>query len=235
MNSLFDPIKQSPVLARVAPFAVFVVLTFAQDSFGEGARYWLYLAKTVLGAWMICEVRPAVEEMRWKLSWEAALVGVAVFALWVGLDGHYPPLNDLLQKIGLGSKKSSPAPIWNPNVQFGAGSALAWLFIAVRLGGSALIVPPLEEVFFRSFLYRAIAKKDFQSVPFGAFLWTPFLVTSLLFGLEHHQWLAGILCGFAYQGLVIWKKRLGDAITAHAITNLLLGVWVVWKGAWQFW
>ena len=48
---------------------------------------------------------------------------------------------------------------------------------------------------------------------------------------EYH----GILCGFAYQGLVIWKRRLGDAITAHAITNFSLGVWVVWKGAWQFW
>jgi CAAX prenyl protease-like protein len=63
----------------------------------------------------------------------------------------------------------------------------------------------------------------------------PFVVTSLVFGLEHHEWLAGILCGFAYQGLVIWKGRLGDAVTAHGITNFLLGVWVLWRGAWQFW
>ena len=61
------------------------------------------------------------------------------------------------------------------------------------------------------------------------------MVTPTLFGFEHSQWLAGILCGFAYQGLVIWKQRLGDAVTAHAITNLLLGLWVVWRGAWQFW
>ena len=45
----------------------------------------------------------------------------------------------------------------------------------------------------------------------------------------------GILCGFAFQGLVCWKKRLGDAMTAHAITNGLLGLWVVWRGAWHFW
>jgi membrane protease YdiL (CAAX protease family) len=56
-----------------------------------------------------------------------------------------------------------------------------------------------------------------------------------MFGFGHHEWLAGILCGFAYQGLVCWKKRLGDAMTAHAITNFLLGVYVVWKGAWNFW
>ena len=236
MNSLLHPIKNSPVLARVAPFAFFLVLTFAQDFFGAGGRYWLYLAKTILGAWMIWAVRPVVAEMRWKLSWAAVLVGVAVFVLWVGLDGHYPPLNELLQQIGLGGKKSDlVAAAWNPHTQYGTGSALAWLFIGTRLVGSALIVPPLEEVFFRSFVYRSIARADFLSVPLGAFLWMPFLVTALLFGFEHHQWLAGILCGFAYQGLVIWKQRLGDAITAHAITNFLLGVWVVWKGAWQFW
>jgi CAAX prenyl protease-like protein len=57
----------------------------------------------------------------------------------------------------------------------------------------------------------------------------------VIFGFEHTQWLAGILCGFAYQGLVCRKKRLGDALTAHAITNGLLGLWIIWKGAWQFW
>ena len=80
-----------------------------------------------------------------------------------------------------------------------------------------------------------VAKPDFQSVPMGQFLLVPFLVTSVLFGFEHTQWLAGILCGLAYQWLVIRKNRLGDAMTAHAITNFLLGLWVVWKGAWQFW
>ena len=96
-------------------------------------------------------------------------------------------------------------------------------------------MPPLEEIFYRSFVYRFLASKDFLTVPLGKFLPIPFVVTSLLFGFEHHEWLAGILCGFAYQGLVCWKKRLGDAMTAHAITNCLLGLWVLWKGAWIFW
>ena len=72
-------------------------------------------------------------------------------------------------------------------------------------------------------------------MPVGVFAWTPFLLTSVLFGFEHREWLAGILCGFAYQGLVCWKGRLGDVITAHAITNFLLSVWVVARGAWGFW
>ena len=98
-----------------------------------------------------------------------------------------------------------------------------------------LVVPPLEEVFYRSFLYRYIAKPDFLSVPLNRFSAAAVSGDRRRFRLFHNEWLAGILCGTAYQWLVLRKNRLGDAMTAHAITNFLLGVWVVWRGAWQFW
>jgi CAAX prenyl protease-like protein len=222
MQALKDKFAASPWLVRVVPFAVFLGLTCLQGQLGEASRYWIYLGKTLAGLWLIWLTRPFVAEMKWAFSWAAVAVGVAVFAVWVGLNDFYP-------KLG------RPGAPWNPNTQFGAGTALACLFIAVRVLGSALVVPPLEEVFYRSFIYRYLAKADFQSVPLGTFAWVPFLVTSAVFGFAHYEWLAGILCGLAYQGLVCWKKRLGDAMTAHAITNFLLGVWVVWKGAWGFW
>jgi len=239
-----NEIKNSPTLVRVVPFGLFLALTFCQSYFGETGRYWFYLAKTVIGAWMIYAVRPFIPELRWRLSWEAILAGVAVFGLWVGLDGLYPSPDQLLnyicpllKKVGLESwcPKPSQTAMWNPPATFGPGSALTWVFVVVRLAGSSVVVPPLEEVFFRSFLYRYLAKPDFQNAPLGKFMLWPFLVTSVLFGFEHHEWLAGIICGLIYQGLVCWKKRLGDAITAHALTNFMLGLWVVWKGAWHFW
>ena len=61
------------------------------------------------------------------------------------------------------------------------------------------------------------------------------IVTSLLFGLVHFQWIAGILCGMAYQWLVLRRNRLGDAMLAHGITNFLLGLWIYYKGEWHFW
>ena len=223
---MFSNITSSPTLVRVVPFAIFLGLTFLQDQTGEAGRYWCYVAKSIAGAAMLSVVWRYIQELQWSFSWEAVVVGVAVFAMWVGLDQLHLP--------GILHERSSGLP-WNPNRVFGEGSALAWFFIVARIAGSTLVVPPLEEVIYRSFVYRYLWNKDFLKVPLNKFIPISFVITSLVFALTHHERLAALLCGFAYQGLVLRKNRLGDAMTAHAITNFLLGIWVVWKGAWQFW
>ena len=230
MIAALERIKASPVFIRVIPFGIFLLLTFAQEWFGQTGQYWLYVAKTVVGAAMLIWMWPAVEEMRWKWSLAGVVTGVIVFFIWIGIDDCFRLLgiNPGFAEIKIGGKP------WNPPAQFGSGSSLAVFLIAVRIVGSSLVVPPLEEVFFRSFLYRYLVRPEFLTVPF-AFFPMPFLATSIVFGFEHREWLAGVLCGFAYMGLVIWKKRLGDAITAHTVTNFLLGLWVVSRNEWKFW
>ena len=46
-RSMTDATTKSAELPRVLPFAVFIVLTFFQDSAGETGRYWIYLLKTI--------------------------------------------------------------------------------------------------------------------------------------------------------------------------------------------
>lgn len=225
MNPLKRYLSVSPAHARVLPFLLFLLPLFIQDGLGQPLRYWIYLARTLIGAWCIWEMRSLVPEMRWAVSWEGAVVGVLVLAIWVGLNPYYAP-NTLLMK---------PGDPWNPFKQFGTGSALGWFFFSVRTLGSSFVVPQLEEVFWRSFLYRYLVRTRFEELPLGALHWLSLIVTSTLFGLEHFQWLAGILCGLLYQFLVIRKKRLGDAIFAHCVTNFLLSLWVLWKGDWHFW
>lgn len=222
MRLLQKHFAASPLLTRIVPFAVFLVLTSCQGQFGEASRYWFYLAKTMAGVWLIWEMWPFVSEMRWAISWEAILVGIGVVVLWVGLDPFYPKL-------------FHAAATGNPNETFGEHSALAWFFIGVHILGMTFVVPPLEEVLYRSFLYRYIASQNFLTVPLNRFLPLPFWATALAFGFSHNEWLAGVLCGAAYQWLVLRKNRLGDAMTAHAITNFLLGIWIVYRGAWNFW
>jgi hypothetical protein len=220
-NSL-KKITDSPLLIRVVPFLIFLGLTSCQGRLGPASAYWFYFGKTTLGIWSIWVMHPVVLEMRWAISWESVVVGVGVWVVWIGLDPFYWHIKSL----------DSP---WDPLVQFGENSPLAWAMILVRLLGSTFVVPPLEEVFYRSFLYRYIANQSFLSIPLNKFLPVPFIFTAVIFGFSHYQWLAGILCGAAYQWLVLRRNRLGEAMTAHAITNFLLGIWVVWKAGWQFW
>jgi CAAX prenyl protease-like protein len=230
MRKLFS---LSPAIPRAFPFVLFVILTSTQGSFGPDSAYWIYLLKTLVGIWLIYEMWSFVPEMRWSFSLEAVVVGILVWVVWVGISGDWTTQSSLWIKLGLAHPSAVPAAVWDPKAHFGSG--LACLFIAVRVLGSALVVPPLEEAFYRSFLYRYITNQNFLSVPLNRFLPVPFISTAVIFGVSHNEWLAGIFCGAAYQWLVIRKNRLGDAMTAHAITNFLLGVWVIWRHAWNFW
>ena len=229
MNALTDKLQASPLLARVLPFVVFLVLTSCQGSLGPESHFWVYLAKCVIGAWMIWVTWPLVSEMRWAISFEALIAGTLVFILWVALDVLYP-------------KFSQPNDSWDLQKQFGSPSVMVWFFAGVRLVGSTLLVPMLEEVFYRSFLYRYILAPNWMFTAHNSFAVKPFLITSIVFGFTHQQWLAGIVCGMIYQLLVIRTNRVADAITAHAVTNLLLGAWVITQGFgyadkphWHFW
>ncbi len=235
MSGLKKTLQESPTAVRVVPFLVFLVFTAGQGQLGESSRYWMYAAKTLAGVGLIWLMRPYVAEMRWAISWEAVVVGVLVCVVWVGLDPFVPKQNDLWIRLGLIKPPVKPSPLWDPFTRFGDGSTWAWFYVTIRIFGSTFVVPPLEEVFYRSFVYRYLQRTQFDAVPLNTFAWLPFVVAAVFFGFAHNEWLAGILCAMAYQWLVIRKNRLGDAITAHAITNFLLGVWIVWKGAWHFW
>jgi hypothetical protein len=242
--ALREVIVATPLRARVAPLLIFLALTAAQGAFGDHSRYWVYLLKSVLGAGLLWLVWPAVAEMRWRFSLDACAVGILVFVVWVGAEGYYLPLTAVEDQLvgylrgALGMEPtmpSAPAVPWNPHLAFGQDSALAWLCIVGRIAGSSLVVPPLEEMFYRSFLYRFLAAAKFESIPLlGIRIW-PFLIGSIIFGAAHREWLPGIFCGAMYQWLVCRHGRLGEAMTAHAITNFLLGLWVVSRGAWVFW
>src|SRR5436305_211944 len=159
MGLLRQQLETSPIHARVAPYVLIVLLTVVQDSFVGAPRYWLYLIKMLIGAWCIWEMRSLVPEMRWAFSWEAIVVGVAACILWVGLNPYYPKVEFLF-------KAGNP---WNPLKQFGEKSALGWFFVAVRTFGSAIVVPPIEEAFYRSFLYRYMVRTNFETMSLNRF------------------------------------------------------------------
>ena len=219
-------LNTSPGIVRVVPFLLFFLLTALQGQWGPESGYWIYVVKTVLGGWMIWVVWPMIKELRWSFDWVAVAVGIGVFVIWVGLDGRYPTLTDLF------GGESEP---WNPHLIFGEGTYWAWFFIVCRCFGSILVVPILEETAFRSVIYRYVIDVDFMKVSLRRFHWPALLVASGIFALEHDRWLAGFVCGLAYQWLVMRKGHLGGAVCAHAVTNALLAAWVLLRNDWNFW
>ena len=225
------PSPLRPMLARGLPFAcyiAFLVMVSSLPAMQPGLPIdlrWLYAVQIMLvigtlaifrrdylELWVASPVRIA----DWGLS---LLLGVLVFVLWINLDSGW---------VTLGKASSG----WVPTNTAGE---MIWPLVVVRIFGAAAVVPVMEELFWRSFVQRWIDKKDFLALVPAAGSLRALLLTSVVFGIEHSQWLAGSIAGLAYGWLYRRSDSLWSPIVAHSLTNLLLGVWVVHSGQWHFW
>jgi CAAX prenyl protease-like protein len=111
---------------------------------------------------------------------------------------------------------------------------LGW--IAVRVVAAVVTVPIAEELAFRGYLARRLMDREFDQVAFSALRAAAIAISSVMFGLMHGaQWGVGIVAGVAYALVVKRTGRFGDAVVAHATSNLLLAVWVLSRGDWGLW
>jgi CAAX prenyl protease-like protein len=147
----------------------------------------------------------------------ALAVGVIVLALWVSL--------------GAGWMTIGTSAGFDPTTAGG----IDWPLVALRIAGAALVVPVMEELFWRSFLLRWMDAGDFETVEPSQVTIKSVVITSVLFGFEHNLWLAGIVAGLAYSALYMRHRTIWSPILAHAVTNGLLGLWVVNTGSWSYW
>jgi CAAX prenyl protease-like protein len=109
-------------------------------------------------------------------------------------------------------------------------------FLAVRILGSAGLVPILEELFWRGWLMRWLVAPKFQAVPLGTYTPLSFWVTAALFASEHGPyWEVGLLAGIIYNWWLISTRNLADCILAHAVTNGCLAAYVLGWKQWQYW
>jgi CAAX prenyl protease-like protein len=110
------------------------------------------------------------------------------------------------------------------------------LFLVFRIAGSALLVPIIEELFWRAWLMRYLISPDFQKIEPGTYSTLSFWLTAILFASEHGPfWEVGLLAGIAYNWWMVRTKSLADCILAHAVTNACLAVFVVAGDRWQYW
>ncbi|HEY9109450.1 MAG TPA: CAAX prenyl protease-related protein [Roseateles sp.] len=223
------PSTLSPAaLARCIPFVVFMALLalrgWLPDSFGIDAR-WIYGGQALIVAGLLAyywrsygeltrQNLPDAREAGW-----AIVVGIVVFALWVQLDAPW---------MQLGQATASFVPL-------DAAGRPVWPLIALRLAGAALVVPVMEELFWRSFLMRWVQHPGFERVDPQTVGPKAVVLSTFVFMLAHTLWLAAIFAGLAYAWLYRKTGKLWTAVIAHAVTNGLLGLWVIATGRWEFW
>jgi len=216
--------------ARIVPFAAFMLLLAvrgavpADGSWGFDAR-WVYGATVlIVGAllafyWreygeLVPQLRPNLRELLLAVA-----VGLAVYWLWVRLDAPW-------MRLG------TPTAAFRPVDEQGN---LMWPLLAVRWIGATLLVPVMEELFWRSFLMRWVDQPQFEAVPPQRVGLKAIVLSTFVFMLAHTLWLAAIVAGLAYAWLYVRTGKLWVPIVAHAVTNGALGVWVVMTGSWEFW
>jgi CAAX prenyl protease-like protein len=156
------------------------------------------------------------------------LFGVAVFAVWVGPDLLWPAYRQhwLFHNSLIGQAQSS--------LPENLRSDLGFLFF--RVAGTALLVPVIEELFWRAWLMRYLINPDFEKIRLGAYTALSFWVTAVLFASEHGSyWEVGLLAGLGFNYWMMRTRSLGDCILAHAVTNACLAAYVIGWEKWQYW
>jgi len=195
----------------------------------------VYSAKVGITALLMLALAREYRQLPWRVSPLAGAVGAVGVVLWVGIcllelePRILGPLG-LDSVLGTGERAA-----FNPLAQLKDQPALAYGFLAVRFLGLVLIVPIIEELFLRGFLMRFITDSDWWQVPIAGITTTAVAITTAAAMAMHP---AELLAELAWFSSVTWlmfrTKNLTDCIVAHAVTNLLLGIYVVTTGNWRF-
>ena len=100
-----------------------------------------------------------------------------------------------------------------------------------------LVVPLVEEIFWRGFLLRYLIAERFETVPFGTFSWLSFTAVTAAFCFSHSRpdWPAAIATGALYNLVAYRTRSLASCVLAHVLTNLALGAWIMMTKQWGFW
>ena len=214
---------------------------------------WMYTFKIAATLVAMLVVSAGYFQFPWQVSWLSFVVGVVGVVLWVGIchlqievavlgpidrflgdlllsveEGEVPSIG-LLGLVGAGER-----PAFNPLKYLADTPTWAYVFLVIRFTGLALIVPVIEEFFLRGFLMRFVVEPDWWNVPFGKVNRTAVILGTAVPMLMHPGELLASLVWFSMvTWLMVRTRNIWDCVVAHAVTNLLLGIYVVATDNWQ--
>ena len=217
-------------VAYTAPFLVFMLFIGVSGALerahvapeGMSAMYLIFPVQTVASAatlaWFWRQYRLRAPLM----AWVGILAGVLSFAVWVA------PQAVLHEKARVSG--------FDPQI-FAGQPAIYWGELTLRFLRLVVVVPLLEEIFWRGFLLRYLVNEEFDAVPFGTYRAMANWVVVLGFMLEHsmQDWPAALVTGVLYNVVAFRTRSLPSCVLAHAVTNGLLGAYIMATHQWGFW
>jgi CAAX prenyl protease-like protein len=221
-----DASPATKTLEWVGPFAIFMLWLFVDK--------WLPIANPTKEILRDLVLIAAIFGFSRRIlprsapHWMGSIVlGVVVCAIWIAPDTIIPGWrsNALFQNSITGKIRFSIVP-----------AELTPLMLVLRTARAALLVPIVEELFWRGWLPRWIQDSKVDDIPLGQYTQLAFWATAALFAAEHGPfWEVGLITGVIYNWWMRRTRSLGDLMLAHGVTNLTLSLYVMATGKWSFW
>lgn len=215
----------------VAPFVVYSAMTFVEGQF-PGEFILLYSIKLIATVVTIAAIhRVARRQERFfgepPRSGDIAVAlaaGLAFGLAWIPIDGWTHHFAFLGHRVAFDPLTSIASPIGKI------------LFLVLRFSGLTLVVPYVEELFYRGFLLRAVTEPDdWNRSAVGRFSASALALNIVFFALSHPEWLAAALFAGAMCYLTYRSKGLAAPMIAHGLANLVLGTVILHTGGWKYW
>jgi CAAX prenyl protease-like protein len=211
----------------VGPFAAFIILLAMRSAFGWNLQWEYPIVVIIVSALVLLLSR---QQLSWRLvrPLNSVFIGVVVFLIWIGPDVLWPGYRHfpLFENSITGSAVSS-LPI---------AARSDYTFLAFRIFGTAVLVPIIEELFWRGWVMRYLINSDFEKVPLGTYSASAFWLTAALFATEHGPyWEVGLIAGAIYNWWILRTRSLMDCMLAHGVTNTCLAIYVLGGSHWAYW
>ncbi len=205
------------VTAYLMPFLAVLAAGMVARALSSGFEY-AYGLRVVAAGIALLALRDGYSQVRIAVTARAVFTGVLVFIVWV------------IYARATTTAEGPPAA-WSALPPF---ARLAW--VCTRLAGAVVIAPLTEELAFRGYLMRRLVRAQFSSQRYAGVPAHALVVSAALFALLHGTFAApAFLAGLGYAWVARRADGVGEAVVAHATTNLLVSAAVLGANQWQLW
>lgn len=191
------PFFQDPTIARILPFTVFMISAIFAQAFSETPSL-VYPARAAIVAIAIGMFWPVLRNLPWRIDLVAIAIGAVIGVVWIVI-----PVTD---------PETLP-----PYGALTGGLLLLWMI--ARGIGTAILVPIVEELFFRDYLESKLRRFDTLAWTIGAAV-----ISAVFFAALHGRWAEAFFAALLLSYVARRGQNITDAIVAHAVANGLIFV-----------